>query len=102
MVKEMENPFAYRAEVSGANFVDRAEFEHLRENLRNKIQRKLLLILARVPHSQLTSTEFIAKWCLKSAAHVEKAMKGLEKKGIVENGKNNDIFFAERIRRLEE
>jgi hypothetical protein len=79
----------------------RAEFEHIWDNLRSRIQRRLLLLMAREPASNYTSTSFIAEHGLRSAAHVHRAVESLERKGIIEEGRIADVFFAEWLRRLE-
>jgi AAA+ ATPase superfamily predicted ATPase len=76
-----------------------AEYEHIWDGLRSGTQRRLLLGMAREHEPNFFSTEFIVEYKLKTVAHVQKALKLLENKGLVEKGKIADIFFAEWLRR---
>jgi AAA+ ATPase superfamily predicted ATPase len=75
------------------------EYERIWDGLRSGIQRRLMLGMAREYETNLCSTEFIVEYQLKTVAHVQKALKLLENKGLVEKGKITDLFFAEWLRR---
>jgi len=76
-------------------------FERLWDSMRSKSQKTLLTGLAEEPDANIYSKEFIEKYNLVSSAHVQKAIKQLRKKRIIENGKIADIFFTEWLKKRE-
>lgn len=74
-------------------------FETLWDSIRAKSQKNLLIGLAKEPDANVYSREFIDKYNLASAAHVQKALRQLKKKRIIENGKLADLFFQEWIKK---
>lgn len=75
------------------------EYERIWDGVRSGVQRRLLLGMAREHEPNLYSTEFIVEYQLKTVAHVQRALKLLENKGLVEKRKIVDLFFAEWLRR---
>jgi hypothetical protein len=74
-------------------------FELIWNNIRSEYQRRLLLIMAKEDKTFKPTTEFIEKYELKSFAHVGKAIKSLEKRGLVHENRIADFFFREWIKR---
>ena len=74
-------------------------FELTWGNIRSAYQRKLLVIMAMENEKFLPGTELIEKYELKSSAHVRKAIKLLEGKGLIHENRIADFFFREWIRR---
>jgi|GEM_PF-2951702 len=46
------------------------------------------------------SGDFMEKYELKTHSHVQRLVKSLEKKGVLDEGKIVDIFFKEWLKRL--
>lgn len=70
------------------------EYEHIWDGLRGKIQCNLLIGMAKDPKLNVYSSNFISKYNVKTPSHVQRALKLLEAKGLVENSNIADIFFA--------
>jgi len=75
------------------------EYERIWDGLRSRTQRNLLLGLSRELGPNVYSVDFITKYQLKTVAHVQRSLKLLESKGLIENCRITDIFFAEWLRR---
>ncbi len=75
------------------------EFEQIWEQIKGHDQRRLLEALAQ--EGQVSySMSFIRNYRLKTSSHIQKSIKLLQKKGIVdEDGTISDFFFVEWIRR---
>jgi len=72
-------------------------FERLWEEVAGASQRHLLRAVAQEGRAQY-GAEFIARYFLKSAAHVQKAVRSLEERGFLEEGRIPDLYFSEWIR----
>lgn len=75
------------------------EYERIWDGLRSGTQRRLMLGMAREHGQNIYSTDFIVEYQLKTVAHVQKALKLLENRGLVEKGEITDLFLAEWLRR---
>ncbi len=63
-----------------------------------RLQRNLLVGLAKEEKLSIYSAEFIDEYRLKTQSHVKRAFELLKKKGIIEEGKITDIFFKEWLK----
>lgn len=64
-----------------------------------RLQRNLLIGLAREEGVSIYSAEFIDAYGLKTQSHVKRAFESLGKKGIIDEGRVVDIFFREWLKR---
>lgn len=96
--KNAEKEFIAKA-VNNIIIKQKDTFETLWDSMKAKSQKALLIGLAKEPDANIYSREFIEKYSLASSAHVQKALRQLGKKRIVENGKIADVFFQEWIKR---
>jgi hypothetical protein len=62
-------------------------------------QRNLLLGLAKEPDLSPYSSDFITRYRVKTSAHVQRGLKSLEAKGLIEDIRILDIFFREWLKR---
>lgn len=99
LAKKVEDPSMVERAIEVVLAHYGVEYEHIWDGLRSGTQRRLLLGMAREHEPNLYSTDFIVKYQLKTVAHVQRALKLLENKGLVEKGKITDLFFAEWLRR---
>ena len=74
-------------------------FELIWNNIRSEYQKRLLVMMAKEDKSFKPDTEFIEKYELKSFAHVRKAAKSLEKRGLIHENRIADFFFREWVKR---
>jgi hypothetical protein len=63
------------------------------------LQRRFLRALAVEGNVSVFSSDFVEKYELKTCSHVQRLVKSLEKRGILDEGKIPDIFFREWLRR---
>lgn len=73
-------------------------FELMWQSVRTNMQKSLLIGMCKEENANFYSEDFIKKYELKSYSHVQKCLKALEKKEIIENNNFTDIFFKEWIR----
>jgi len=97
MSRTVEEKSTVEKAVENIIFHERIHYLEIWENL-TYLQRRLLEGLAKEEIGPY-SMEFISKYGLRSPAHVRKALKLLEKRGLVEKNKISDIFFREWIKR---
>jgi len=64
------------------------------------LQRRFLRGLAMEGDVSVFSSDFMEKYELKTHSHVQRLVKSLEKKGVLDDGKIVDIFFKEWLKRL--
>ena len=64
------------------------------------LQRRFLRGLAVEGDTSPFLSDFIEKYELKTHSHVQRLVKSLEEKGVVDEGKITDPFFSEWLRRL--
>jgi DNA-binding MarR family transcriptional regulator len=67
--------------------------------IKSEEQKKLLIGIANEKQPQIYSQNFIAKYELKTLGHVRKAIKSLERMGLIEGNRIWDIFFREWVKR---
>ncbi len=73
-------------------------FQTIWNRIRSQGQRRLLIGVANEDHPKIYSQGFIGRYELKSPAHVEKAVKSLNRAGLMDGNEIEDIFFAEWVR----
>ncbi len=76
-----------------------AGFEIIWSKIRGESQRKLLLGMVWEDKKVDYSINFIRKYDLKSTSHVRKAIRALERRGLVHEMRISDFFFREWIKR---
>ena len=64
------------------------------------LQRRFLRGLAAEDDVSVFSSDFVGKYELKTHSHVQRLVKSLEEKGILDEGKIPDVFFKEWLKRL--
>jgi DNA-binding MarR family transcriptional regulator len=64
------------------------------------LQRRFLRGLAMEEKASIFSETFIESYELKTHSHVQRLVKSLEQKGILDEGKIPDVFFREWLRKL--
>jgi len=74
-------------------------FQVIWNGIKSEEQKKLLIGIANAKQPQIYSQNFIAKYELKTPGHVGKAIKSLERMGLIEGNKIWDIFFREWVKR---
>jgi len=76
-------------------------FFTLWDSLKSQMQRRYLVAIAREP-ATARGSEFIERHRLKSASHVQKAMRQLDARGVTEGGEIVDPMFALWLKKLTE
>lgn len=86
--ESIENIISHQSEV----------YEFIWNNIKSATQKNLLIAICK-EEENLYFEEIIKKYELKSSSHVQKSLKALQKKEVIENGKIVDVFFKEWLRR---
>ena len=99
LTRDVKDPLVVERAIEVVLSHYEVEYERLWDGLRSRIQRNLLAGIAKEPGVNVHSVEFITRHGLKTVAHVQRAQELLENKGLIEDGKITDIFFAEWLKK---